>query len=206
MIKLNVNGKDHSVDVEPEMPLLWTLREVLGMTGTKYGCGIAQCGACTVHINGTPTRSCAIPASALVGTRITTIEGLSKDSSHPIQKAWAAVDVPQCGYCQSGQIMAAADLLKRIPKPTDKDIDDVMTNICRCGTYQRIRAAIHLAAGNKKMAAANGYSGDFTGVYAAEHSGASAFEVLTAAMPAATDSQTGHKQAAASCEHHNHSA
>jgi isoquinoline 1-oxidoreductase alpha subunit len=206
MIKLNVNGKDHSVDVEPEMPLLWTLREVLGMTGTKYGCGIAQCGACTVHINGTPTRSCAIPASALVGTRITTIEGLSKDSSHPIQKAWAAVDVPQCGYCQSGQIMAAADLLKRIPKPTDKDIDDVMTNICRCGTYQRIRAAIHLAAGNKKMAAANGYSGDFTGVYAAEHSGASAFEVLTAAMPAATDSQTGHKQAAASCDHHNHSA
>jgi isoquinoline 1-oxidoreductase alpha subunit len=206
MIKLNVNGKDHSVDVEPEMPLLWTLREVLGMTGTKYGCGIAQCGACTVHINGTPTRSCAIPASALVGTRITTIEGLSKDSSHPIQKAWAAVDVPQCGYCQSGQIMAAADLLKRIPKPTDKDIDDVMTNICRCGTYQRIRAAIHLAAGNKKMAAANGYSGDFTGVYAAEHSGASAFEVLTAAMPAATDSQTGRKQVAASCEHHNHSA
>jgi len=194
------------VDVEPEMPLLWTLREVLGMTGTKYGCGIAQCGACTVHINGTPTRSCAIPASALVGTRITTIEGLSKDSSHPIQKAWAALDVPQCGYCQSGQIMAAADLLKRIPKPTDKDIDDVMTNICRCGTYQRIRAAIHLAAGNKKMAAANGYSGDFTGVYAAEHSGASAFEVLTAAMPAATDSQTGHKQAAASCEHRNHSA
>ena len=202
MIKLNVNGKDHSVDVEPEMPLLWTLREVLGMTGTKYGCGIAQCGACTVHVNGTPTRSCSIPASALVGTRITTIEGLSKTSSHPIQKAWAAVDVPQCGYCQSGQIMAAADLLKRIPKPTDKDIDDVMTNICRCGTYQRIRAAIHLAAGNKKMAAANGYSGDFTGVYAAEHSGASAFEVLAAAMP----TQSGPKQAAAACDHHNHTA
>ena len=175
MIKLNVNGKDHSVDVEPEMPLLWTLREVLGMTGTKYGCGIAQCGACTVHINGTPTRSCSIPASALVGTRITTIEGLSKNSSHPIQKAWAAVDVPQCGYCQSGQIMAAVDLLKRIPKPTDKDIDDVMTNICRCGTYQRIRAAIHLAAGNKKMAAANGYTGEFTGVFASEHAGASAY-------------------------------
>ncbi len=199
MIKLNINGKDHSLDVEPEMPLLWALREVLGMTGTKYGCGIAQCGACTVHLNGTPARSCSIPASALAGTPITTIEGLSKDTTHPIQLAWAAVDVPQCGYCQSGQIMAAAALLKSNPKPTDKDIDEAMTNICRCGTYQRIRAAIHLAAGNKKQAAANGYTGEFTGIYAVEHSGARAFEVLAATLPAAPCTPV-----AAACEHHNH--
>jgi isoquinoline 1-oxidoreductase subunit alpha len=180
MITLNINGKDRALDVEPEMPLLWALREVLGMTGTKFGCGIAQCGACTVHMNGTPIRSCSMPASAMVGAKITTIEGLSADSSHAIQKAWAAVDVPQCGYCQSGQIMAAAALLKEKPQPTDKDIDDAMTNICRCGTYQRIRAAIHLAAGNKKMAAANGYTGEFTGVHGSEHAGAQAFQVLAA--------------------------
>jgi isoquinoline 1-oxidoreductase subunit alpha len=180
MITLNINGKDRTLDVEPDMPLLWALREVLGMTGTKFGCGIAQCGACTVHMNGNPVRSCSIPASAMVGAKITTIEGLSDDSTHAIQKAWAAVDVPQCGYCQSGQIMAAAALLKEKPQPTDKDIDDAMTNICRCGTYQRIRAAIHLAAGNKKMAAANGYTGEFTGVHGTEHAGAQAFQVLAA--------------------------
>lgn len=149
MYKLNVNGQVKSVDAEAEMPLLWVLREVLGMTGTKYGCGIAQCGACTVHIEGQPARSCSIPGSAVAGKRITTIEGLSAKSSHPIQKAWAELDVPQCGYCQSGQIMAAAALLKRKPKPTDQDIDEAMSNICRCGTYQRIRAAVHLAAGTR---------------------------------------------------------
>jgi isoquinoline 1-oxidoreductase subunit alpha len=198
MFTLNINGQDKKLDVEADMPLLWALREVLGMTGTKYGCGIAQCGACTVHLNGAPARSCSIPASALVGTSIITIEGLSKDSSHPVQKAWAAVDVPQCGYCQSGQIMAAVALLKTTPKPTDKDIDEAMTNICRCGTYQRIRAAIHLAAGNKAQAAANGYSGDFTGLYASEHTGAKAFEVLAAALPAAGATASA---ASAACNH-----
>ena len=147
MISLNVNGKPHSVDVEPDMPLLWVLREMIGMTGTKYGCGISQCGACTVHVDGEPVRSCTVTAESVQGRRITTIEGLSPDRSHPIQKAWAALDVPQCGYCQSGQIMAAAALLKRNPKPTDADIDAAMSNLCRCGTYQRIRAAVHLAAG-----------------------------------------------------------
>jgi isoquinoline 1-oxidoreductase alpha subunit len=180
MVQLNINGKDHNLEVEPDMPLLWAIRELLDMTGTKYGCGIAACGACTVHINGEPARSCSIPAASLAGVKITTIEGLSANSSHPIQQAWAAVDVPQCGYCQSGQIMAAAALLKSTPKPTDADIDEVMTNICRCGTYQRIRAAIHLAAGNKAAAAANGYTGDFTGLYASEHAGAKAFQVLAA--------------------------
>ena len=199
MFTLNINGKNQTLDVEPEMPLLWALREVLGMTGTKYGCGIAQCGSCTVHINGAPARSCSIPASALTRVQITTIEGLSKDSSHPVQQAWAAVDVPQCGYCQSGQIMAAAALLKTTPKPTDKDIDEAMTNICRCGTYQRIRAAVHLAAGNKKMAAANGYTGEFTGLYAAEHSGASAFEVLASTLPAAVSPALAGLQPVASC-------
>ena len=155
MIELNVNGRDVQLDVESDMPLLWALREVLGMTGTKYGCGIAQCGACTVLVNGTAVRSCSVPAQALVGARITTIEGLTPDSSHPVQRAWGALDVPQCGYCQSGQIMAAAALLKAKPKPTDQDIDEVMTNICRCGTYQRIRAAIHLAAGTAKTAGAD---------------------------------------------------
>jgi isoquinoline 1-oxidoreductase subunit alpha len=150
MFQLNINGKVVALDVEPEMPLLWALREEVGLTGTKFGCGIAQCGACTVHVDGAPVRSCSVPASALVGAKIVTIEGLSSDSSHPAQKAWGQLDVPQCGYCQSGQIMAAAALLKSIPKPTDKDIDDAMTNICRCGTYQRVRAAIHLAAGTTK--------------------------------------------------------
>ena len=150
MYKLNVNGTVHSVDAEPEMPLLWVLREIVGLTGTKYGCGIAQCGACTVHMDGLPMRSCSVPVSKVGERKITTIEGLSKDGSHPVQKAWAALDVPQCGYCQSGQIMAAAALLKNKPKPSDKDIDDAMTNICRCGTYQRVRAAIHVAAGTKK--------------------------------------------------------
>ena len=146
-MKIEVNGRAHEVDVEPEMPLLWVLRDVIGMTGTKFGCGIAQCGACTVHLDGEPVRSCALPVSAAAGKRIVTIEGLSPDSSHPVQKAWLALDVPQCGYCQSGQIMAAAALLARKPKPTDRDIDEAMTNICRCGTYQRIRAAVHMAAG-----------------------------------------------------------
>jgi isoquinoline 1-oxidoreductase subunit alpha len=144
---LNVNAKTYDVTIEPETPLLWVLREILGLTGTKYGCGIAQCGACTVHLDGEPARSCSIPVSAVAGRRVVTIEGLSRDSSHPVQKAWAALDVPQCGYCQSGQIMAATALLRKNPQPTDKDIDEAMTNICRCGTYQRIRAAIHLAAG-----------------------------------------------------------
>jgi isoquinoline 1-oxidoreductase subunit alpha len=149
MAKLNVNGKPHEVKVDGDTPLLWVLREHLGLTGTKYGCGVAQCGACSVHINGEVQRSCSIAAQDLKPTdKIVTIEGLSRGASHPVQKAWAALDVPQCGYCQSGQIMAAAALLKKKPKPTDADIDEAMTNICRCGTYQRIRAAIHLAAGN----------------------------------------------------------
>ena len=150
MLNLNVNGTTHRVDVEPEMPLLWVIREQLGLTGTKFGCGIAQCGACTVHVNGTPTRSCSFPVSAAVNQKITTIEGLSSDASHPVQQAWRALDVPQCGYCQSGQVLAAAALLKRKPKPTDQDIDEAMTNICRCGSYQRIRAAIHQAANTGK--------------------------------------------------------
>ena len=149
MIKLSVNGKDSSLDIEPEMPLLWAVREQLGLTGTKFGCGIAQCGACTVLVDGQPVRSCTYPASAAVGRKVTTIEGLSPDASHPVQQAWKELDVPQCGYCQGGQILAAVALLKRKPKPTDKDIDDAMTNLCRCGTYVRIRAAIHHAAGVK---------------------------------------------------------
>jgi isoquinoline 1-oxidoreductase subunit alpha len=147
MAKLNINGTIRDVDAEPETPLLWVLREQVGLTGTKYGCGIAQCGACSVHIDGVVQRSCSIRLGDLSGgERIVTIEGLSADRSHPVQKAWAAIDVPQCGYCQSGQIMAAAALLKRTPKPTDQDIDEAMTNICRCGTYQRIRTAVHMAA------------------------------------------------------------
>ena len=147
MVKLNINGSIRDVEVEPETPLLWVIREQVGLTGTKYGCGIAQCGACSVHIDGTVQRSCSIRVGDLKATdQIVTIEGLSATSSHPVQKAWAAVDVPQCGYCQSGQIMAAAALLKKTPKPTDQDIDEAMTNICRCGTYQRIRAAVHMAA------------------------------------------------------------
>jgi aerobic-type carbon monoxide dehydrogenase small subunit (CoxS/CutS family) len=147
MIKLNVNDKDVAVDVDPDMPLLWVLRDTLGLTGTKYGCGAALCGACTVHIAGEPVRSCVTPVSAVSGRKVTTIEGLSHDRSHPVQKAWIELDVPQCGYCQSGQIMAAAALLKRNPQPSDADIDTFMAgNLCRCGTYQRIRAAIHRAA------------------------------------------------------------
>ena len=148
MAKLNINGTTRDVQVEPSTPLLWAIREQVGLTGTKYGCGVAQCGACSVHLNGNVVRSCSIPVSAIKpGDKIVTIEGLSRNSSHPVQKAWAAVDVPQCGYCQSGQIMAAAALLKKTPRPTDKDIDAAMTNICRCGTYQRIREAVHMAAG-----------------------------------------------------------
>ncbi len=150
-MKINVNGTVRNVDAEPEMPLLWALREVLGLTGTKYGCGVAQCGACTVYLNGKPARSCSIPLSAVEGMKITTIEGLSKNATHAVQKAWTELDVPQCGYCQSGQVMAAAALLARIPKPTDADIDEAMSNICRCGTYQRIRDAIHVAAGQMKL-------------------------------------------------------
>lgn len=150
-MQLIVNNKTHDIDVEPEMPLLWALRELIGLTGTKYGCGVAACGACTVHIDGEPVRSCSMPVSAAAGKKITTIEGLSADTTHAVQKAWLTLDVPQCGYCQSGQIMAAVSLLKAKPQPTDKDIDDAMSNICRCGTYQRIRAAIHLAA--KEVAA-----------------------------------------------------
>ena len=147
MAKLNVNGKTLDLDVEADTPLLWALREQGGLTGTKYGCGVAQCGSCTVHINGKPQRSCAMPVSAVKpGDRVVTIEGLSRNASHAVQKAWAELDVPQCGYCQSGQIMAAAALLRAKPKPTDADIDAAMTNICRCGTYQRIRAAVHRAA------------------------------------------------------------
>jgi isoquinoline 1-oxidoreductase alpha subunit len=147
MAKLNVNGVVREFEAEDDTPLLWVLREQLGLTGTKYGCGIAQCGACTVHIDGEPTRTCVRPVSTVSATqKIVTIEGLSKDGSHPVQKAWAALDVPQCGFCQSGMIMAAAALLKQKPKPTDADIDSAMTNICRCGTYNRVRAAIKVVS------------------------------------------------------------
>jgi isoquinoline 1-oxidoreductase subunit alpha len=145
-ISLVVNGMSHTVDVEPETPLLWVLRDTLKLTGTKYGCGIAQCGACTVVIDGYAARSCSVPVSALAGKAVTTIEGLPGDATHPLQVAWIEHDVPQCGYCQSGQIMAAMALLKRSPKPTDAEINAEMSNICRCGTYPRIRAAIHRAA------------------------------------------------------------
>ena len=148
MAKLNINGKVRDVRVEDDTPLLWVIREHVGLTGTKYGCGIAQCGACSVHINGEVMRSCSIPVGSVKASdKIVTIEGLSANASHPVQKAWATVDVPQCGYCQSGQIMAAAVLLRETPKPTDADIDDAMCgNLCRCGTYPRIRKAIHAAA------------------------------------------------------------
>ena len=150
MAKLNINGKVRDVQVEAGTPLLWVIREQVGLTGTKYGCGVTQCGACSVHINGEVRRSCSVPVSAIKATdKIVTIEGLSPTASHPVQKAWATVDVPQCGYCQSGQIMAAAALLKKKPRPTDQDIDEAMTNICRCGTYQRIREAVHMAAGGE---------------------------------------------------------
>jgi isoquinoline 1-oxidoreductase alpha subunit len=150
MARLHINGKVHDVQVEEDTPLLWVIREQVGLTGTKYGCGVAQCGACSVHLNGKLQRSCVLPVGNLKSEdRIVTIEGLSRNASHPVQRAWAEVDVPQCGYCQSGQIMAAAALLAEKPNPTDADIDAAMTNICRCGTYQRIRAAVHVAAGRK---------------------------------------------------------
>jgi aerobic-type carbon monoxide dehydrogenase small subunit (CoxS/CutS family) len=154
-IKFSLNGKAQTVDVVPQMPLLWVLRDTIGLTGTKFGCGMALCGACTVHLNGQPIRSCITPVSSVAGKNITTIEGLSPDSSHPIQRAWIEEDVPQCGYCQSGQIMTAAALLGKTANPTDADIDEALHgNICRCGTYQSIRRAVHLAA--KYHATANG--------------------------------------------------
>ena len=156
MAKLDINGKVYDVQVEDNTPLLWVIREQVGLTGTKYGCGVAQCGACSVHVNGTLVKSCSYPVSGINATdKIVTIEGLSATSAHPVQKAWLALDVPQCGFCQSGQIMAAAALLAKTPTPTDAQIDDVMTNICRCGTYLRIRAGIHMAAASMKSASAN---------------------------------------------------
>ncbi len=147
MSRLTINGQTQEVDVDPDTPLLWVLRDTLGLTGTKFGCGIAQCGACTVHVDGVATRSCSVPVSAAERTQITTIEGLSTNGVlHPVQKAWIAHDVPQCGYCQSGMIMAVAAFLKENPRPSDADIDAAITNICRCGTYARIRTAIHTAA------------------------------------------------------------
>jgi isoquinoline 1-oxidoreductase subunit alpha len=147
MISLNINGKTQAINVDPDTPLLWVLREHVGLTGTKYGCGIAQCGACTVHIDGVAMRSCSVPASLAVGKQITTIEGLAENGAlHKVQKAWIEHDVPQCGYCQSGMIMAVAALLKDKPKPTDADIDASITNICRCGTFQQVRTAVHAAA------------------------------------------------------------
>ena len=143
---LKVNGQSHTINVEPETPLLWVVRDSLGLTGTKYSCGIAECGACTLHVNGRPVRSCVTPASTVIGKEITTIEGLPPDTTHPVQQAWIAEDAPQCGYCQSGQIMAAVALLAKYPNPSDADIDREMTNICRCGTYTRMRRAIHRAA------------------------------------------------------------
>jgi isoquinoline 1-oxidoreductase subunit alpha len=153
MPKINVNGRSLDYQAEPETPLLWVLRELLGLTGTKYGCGVAQCGSCTVHIDGAPVRSCVMPAAAVQpAQKVVTIEGLAPNHNHALQKAWVELDVPQCGYCQSGMIMAAAALLKDKPKPTDADIDSAITNICRCGTYNRVRDAIKLAAGVKTTA------------------------------------------------------
>jgi isoquinoline 1-oxidoreductase alpha subunit len=151
VISLTVNGEQHDIDADPEMPLLWALRDLIKLTGTKYGCGIAQCGACTIHLNGQPARACVTPVSAAVGAEIRTIEGLSPDATHPVQQAWIELDVVQCGYCQSGQVMAAAALLEQNPSPTDSDIDAAMNgNICRCGTYPRIRAAVKRAAELKR--------------------------------------------------------
>ena len=153
MPTLNINGKTHEVNAEPDTPLLWVIREHVGLTGTKFGCGIAQCGACSIHLNGAVTRSCVLPLAAVgPNDKITTIEGLSSNGSHPVQKAWKEIDVPQCGYCQSGQIMAASALLANNPRPTDAQIDAAMTNICRCGTYARIRTAIHAAANGNAAA------------------------------------------------------
>ena len=156
MPQLNINGTAHDIEVDPDTPLLWVIREQIGLTGTKYGCGIAQCGACTVHLDGVAVRSCSMPVSAVTAEqKIVTIEGLSADGSHPVQKAWAELDVPQCGYCQTGQIMAAVALLQSNPDPSDEDIATEMTNICRCGTYNRIRAAIKLAAADSNMGEAS---------------------------------------------------
>ena len=146
MLEIKINGNTHKLDIEPDTPLLWAIRDTIGLTGTKYGCGIQQCGACTVLIKGRPVRSCGVTIEEVLGQDITTIEGLSDDNTHPVQKAWIAEEVPQCGYCQSGQIMAAVSLLERKPNPTDKDIDRGMLNLCRCGTYPRIRKAIHSAS------------------------------------------------------------
>jgi isoquinoline 1-oxidoreductase subunit alpha len=157
-VNFTLNGKPQTVDVSPQMPLLWVLRDSLALTGTKFGCGMALCGCCTVHINGQPTRSCVTPISSVAGKTVTTIEGLSSDNSHPVQRAWIEVDVPQCGYCQSGQIMTAAGLLKKTAHPTDADIDEAMHgNICRCGTYQAIRQAVHLAAQYQAASNADGH-------------------------------------------------
>ncbi len=153
MIEFTVNGLRRRVDVEPDTPLLWVLRDELGLTGTKFGCGIGQCGACTVHLGGQAVRTCIMPVSAVAGSDVTTIEGLSLEGDHPVQRAWIAHSVPQCGYCQSGQVMAAAALLAKNPNPSDADIDRAMTNICRCGTYVRIRRALHSAAAMKSAAA-----------------------------------------------------
>lgn len=149
MISIQVNGKTHKLDVELEMPLLWVLRDELKLMGAKYGCGIAQCGACTVHVDGQPVRACATPVGSLAGKKVVTIEGLSKPGLHKVQKAWIEHDVPQCGYCQTGMIMAAAALLAKAPKPTDAQIEEAMSNLCRCGTYARVRRAIHAAAGTR---------------------------------------------------------
>jgi isoquinoline 1-oxidoreductase alpha subunit len=146
MITLDINGRSHNLDIEDDMPLLWAIRDAVGLTGTKYGCGIAQCGACTVHVDGEAVRSCSVPVTTVAGKKIVTIEALSPDGLHPVQQAWIAAQVPQCGYCQSGMVMAAAALLRQTPKPSDQEIDAVMSNICRCGTYQRVRQAIHAAA------------------------------------------------------------
>jgi len=151
MISVNVNGKEESIDIPPETPLLWVVRDSLGLTGSKFGCGAGLCGACTVHVNGEAVRSCVTPVKDVVGRKITTIEGLSPDNGHPVQKAWIAHDVPQCGYCQSGMIMAVSALLAKKPNPTDRDIDDSITNLCRCATYHRIREAIHTAAKTKSV-------------------------------------------------------
>lgn len=160
MLNLTVNGRTHSVDVEPEMPLLWVLRVHLDLPGTKYGCGIAICGACTVHVDGEPVRSCVLPVSAAVGKKIVTIEGLAEEGLHPVQKAWIEHEVPQCGYCQTGMIMSAAALLARNPKPSDADIDATMTNLCRCGTYARVKEAIHAVAKDSAAAVVKNARGE----------------------------------------------
>ncbi|WP_223833975.1 (2Fe-2S)-binding protein [Spirosoma profusum] len=156
IIKLTINGNEQSIDVDPQMPLLWAIRDVVGLKGTKYGCGVAQCGACTLHLNGEAVRSCVTKVSRAAGQKVVTIEGLSQNNDHPLQQAWQQIDVPQCGYCHSGQIMSAAVLLRENPNPTDADIDVAMAgNICRCGTYPRIRKAIHLAAGAEQKVGKN---------------------------------------------------